>query len=319
MIDSGQPLGHGVVVGVLRAERELQEPPRRRGRHPPGADATIGAESRERRAAFGDQPATNVAARARWSWRAIDGADEVIVEVRRAYAELGLFQRHYTEMRPRRLPERGERERVRVADGGIRGFGGPNVAEEIRAEQTGCRRNRPERRHLAQELAAVRSHDLDRSDLTGSLTDIQIGRATQLNASVGQVHAALRVRGKLGKKLVADGDYLVRLPAAGGHLARDLDVLGIAPHAAEGVARQRVRRSVAPGHDHPRVQPPGERHTDLLVTTEVARQRPHERFAQLLIVGFRLEWFLLLPLARLEIRALVLYGAITYGPGRRWG
>ena len=59
-----------------------------------------------------------------------------------------------------------------------------------------------------------------------------------------------------------------------------------------------------PRHDHPGVEPSGERDAHSLSSLEVARKVASKDLAQLLIVGLRFKGWLLLPLLWFEVRAL---------------
>src|SRR5437660_5616139 len=102
---------------------------------------------------------------------------------------------------------------------------------------------------------------------------------------------------KLGEKFPTDRENLKRLVTNFCHTAGHTDIVVIAEHASEGVARKGSRAGLLPGHNHARVQAAGERDADRLVPAEIARQIPGENLAKCLIVGFRIEFFLGFPLA----------------------
>ena len=75
----------------------------------------------------------------------------------------------------------------------------------------------------------------------------------------------------------------------------------------EGVAGEGSRGRPPPGHDHPAIQAPCERHSDALLTLEVAGQIPGEDVPQLLVIGLRRQRGLVLPFPRLEVCAFPLH------------
>ena len=95
MIDSRQPVGHTVVVGVFRLEGELEKSPagRRNEASRVTADAAIAAQPGESWIAIADQAQAEVVVRSFLRVRrAVDRADEVVVEVGGPHRELGLLQ-----------------------------------------------------------------------------------------------------------------------------------------------------------------------------------------------------------------------------------
>ena len=183
------------------------------------------------------------------------------------------------------------------------------------ANKPAGRRYRLEGADATEDFPAVVARHPDRGDLASLLVDVEIRRACDVRASVREVHGALGVLREAAKKLVADADDFVRLPAGAGDLARHDHVLAVPEHAAERVAGQRSRTGLVPGHDHPGVHASGERHPDALPRFEVPRQVLREDGADLARVGFRFEDLLLLPLPRVEVAALSLEDAVAEHPG----
>src|SRR5882724_9732859 len=100
-------------------------------------------------------------------------------------------------------------------------------------------------------------------------------------------------------------NYLVGLLARPSHETRFDNILTVAEHPPEGVARKRSWGRFLPRQDHPRVQSSSQGHPDLLLTVEVPREIPREGVPELPIIGTRLHRSLVLPLPRLEVRALL--------------
>src|SRR5271154_5818626 len=116
------------------------------------------------------------------------------------------------------------------------------------------------------------------------------------------------------QKVPVDRDDLIGLAADFRYSPGQVHVLVLAIHAAEGVAGQRTGRSLAPSHDDARIKTARERDTDALPAIEIPRQAGRESVAQLLIVVFRVEWFLFFPFARVKVGCLLLEGAAAKTP-----
>ena len=136
------------------------------------------------------------------------------------------------------------------------------------------------------------------------------------DASVREVHRALGVGGKTGKEVLSHLDHLVRLLAHAGHLSCDEDVLRVAEHSPEGVARKRSRGSLLPGHRHACVQSSGQGHGGRLPRLEIPREVPRENVANLSVVLFRLQEILFLPRSGLKVCPPPFDRAISAGPRR---
>src|SRR5947209_3387153 len=118
------------------------------------------------------------------------------------------------------------------------------------------------------------------------------------------------------KKVLGDGNDLVRLTARPRDFARDTHVMTIAEHPAEGVTGQRSGRGLVPGHDHPSVEPAGQRQRNRLARFEVSRQAGQEDPPHLAVVRLRLEDGLLLPLPGCEVARLPFERTVPGGPRR---
>src|SRR5439155_1313590 len=134
------------------------------------------------------------------------------------------------------------------------------VGEKLPTEQPCCGLHGLERPHLAEHLATIVTGHPNGGDLSSQLVRVQIGRMGHIDASVSEVHRALRVVGKAREKRRPYRDHLVGLPARESHSPRQENVLAIAKHPAKGVAGQRSTGRRLPSHDYLAVQPPGENH-----------------------------------------------------------
>src|SRR5687768_17448455 len=113
---------------------------------------------------------------------------------------------------PRRLAEERKRQRVSLDDIRVGGGRLASGGEQIRREQTGRGWYRLEGPDAAEDFPAVVSRHPDRGDLAGSLVDVEVGRARDVGAPVGEVHGALGVLGEAPKERLPDADDFVRLP-----------------------------------------------------------------------------------------------------------
>ena len=85
----------------------------------PAAAATIGLDVQQVGVPLGNQPQARVVGGHGRLRGAEDGADEVVVEVRRTQRELGLLQGEQAVVMPGRLPEDGKRQRMSLNDLGV--------------------------------------------------------------------------------------------------------------------------------------------------------------------------------------------------------
>ena len=85
VIDLRQPLGHAVVIGVLRLNRKLEESPGSGSGHAPRVPvhAAIGPYLSEHWITFVDQARPDITINSRLKFRSsVHGSDKVVVEVR---------------------------------------------------------------------------------------------------------------------------------------------------------------------------------------------------------------------------------------------
>src|SRR5215472_10589936 len=120
--------------------------------------------------------------------------------------------------------------------------------------------------------------------------------------------------GKAGKKFPACRKHLKRLIANFGDTLRNTNIVVVAEHASEGVARKIAGSGLLPGSNYPRVQPARQRHSNMLVPAEVAREIPRENLAQSLIIGFGLEFLLRFPLARMKVSSFFFQTRVAENP-----
>src|SRR5579864_3532816 len=86
-----------------------------------------------------------------------------------------------------------------------------NVLEELRAEKVSLRFHWLKHDGLADDLAAISSHNFHRCDLPRFLAYIKIGRAVYIGVSLRQVHRALGISGKVREEFIAHRNYLMGL------------------------------------------------------------------------------------------------------------
>src|SRR6266568_8552556 len=120
---------------------------------------------------------------------------------------------------------------------------------------------------------------------------------------------------KPGEKFLTGRENLKGLVADFCHTARHADIMVIAKHASEGVARKASGTGLLPSYDHARVQAAGERHADRLASAELARKVPGKNFAERLVVGLRIEFFLGFPFARIKVIGFFLQPSVPKDPG----
>src|SRR5262245_8476060 len=106
---------------------------------------------------------------------------------------------------------------------------------------------------------------------------------------------------KSREKFFTGRKHLERLIADFGDAPSHSNIVIVAEHASEGEARKIAGSGLLPGGNHACVQPARKRHADSLVAGEVALEIPGENLAQRLIVGFRLEFLLRFPFARVKV------------------
>src|SRR6516225_2891194 len=191
-----------------------------------------------------------------------------------------------------------------------------DIREKFGTVQAGQGSCRLQQHDMADHLTAICSHDFDWRDLASPFTDVEHERKRYVKTSFGEVHAALGVVGETAEELIPHRDHLVRLLTSAGHSPRNFDILAIAEHSSKRVTRKRIGRRFTPSHDGAGVQPPGESYPNPFFAIEVPWEVSGENTAQFLIVGFRLEGSLVLPLPRLEIRAFPLDCTVAKNPGR---
>src|SRR5262245_46558369 len=128
-------------------------------------------------------------------------------------------------MVPGRLHERSKCHGMLTTNRGIGLLRLADETEALRLKYSWRWRFRLEHHRSSEDLAAVRSHDLGWRDLASSLTEIQVRRATDVNAALRPVDAALGVIGKPRKQFTASGYHRVGLIAKCGDFPRDANVM----------------------------------------------------------------------------------------------
>ena len=219
-------------------------------------------------------------------------------------------------MVPWRLPKRGEGNPVPAEQPRVRVRSRMDMGEELRLEEPLLGPHRLKGSDAAEHFASVAPGHPHGGDLARLLIDVQVWRTADVDASVGEIHTALGIVGKAREEFFAHRYHVVGLPTRASHSPRQQDILAVAEHPPEGVTGKRSRRRLLPRHDHPGVQSPCEGHSDALPTIEIPREVPREDLADFLIIGFRPQRVLLLPLPRQEVGAFALDCAATKNPGR---
>src|ERR1039458_252161 len=95
----------------------------------------------------------------------------------------------------------------------------------------------------------------------------------------------------------------MRLLADFRHAPRHADILILAEHAAECVTGKRPGIRLPASQNHSGIQTASQRHPDSLITAEIARQVARKSLAEFPVVSIRIEFFLVLPLAWVEVAA----------------
>src|SRR5215467_6008183 len=133
MINSRDPLRHAHVIGVFRFKLELEEGAGSFAYKPVSfaADTAIGRNARQGRVAVGNQAQGDIIIREGGVGSAKNGADQVVVYVRRAQRELGLFESQDAVVMPGALLERGKGCRMALDESGVGFLYAMNVAEEL--------------------------------------------------------------------------------------------------------------------------------------------------------------------------------------------
>ena len=194
------------------------------------------------------------------------------------------------------LPENSEGKRMSLKQPGISSCSLIDVANKLGAKEVWSRFHRLECPHAPEHFAAIVPCHPGWSDRRRTLVRVEIRRMGHCDTAISEVDRALRVLGKLRQELFSEWNHLVGLSARLGYDPAQRDILTFAKRAAEGVARKRSGRALVPCHDHARVQPAGQRHSDRLPTAEVPRKVLRKDLTELEIIRFRLKRRLVLPL-----------------------
>src|SRR5580658_5602759 len=108
---------------------------------------------------------------------------------------------------------------------------------------------------MTNNFASICPHALGRCNLTCLLTDVQVGRAIDINTALSQVHAALRVMRKMRKELFTDGKHLIRLLIHIRYSSSDPYVSTFTFHPAKCVTGHGPWWGLLPGHNQTSIQP----------------------------------------------------------------
>src|SRR5437016_7583205 len=104
------------------------------------------------------------------------------------------------------------------------------------------------------------------------------------------------------------------LTASVGNALRQEYVLAVTEHPRKGITRKRRRRGFPPRHNHSRVKTSGEGHRNRLTAIKITSNIPREDSADLLVIGFWIQRWLVLPLMRLEVATLFIQRALPEMP-----
>src|SRR5580692_6952959 len=125
-----------------------------------------------------------------------------------------------------------------------------NMIEKLGTENAAGRRHRLEHHGLPNYFATIRSHHLCRCYLSSLFADIEVRSTVYVDASLGQIYAALRIMREMGHKLIADRDHLMGLLAELCDSLRYLDILTFPICPSKRVTRHRAGSGLIPSHDH---------------------------------------------------------------------
>src|SRR5262249_18781013 len=150
-----------------------------------------------------------------------------------------------------------------------------------------------------------------RGDLASSLAHIEVWRAAKIDASIGEVDAALRVMGKTCKELLSHLHDMMRLTADAGHSSSHANIAALTKGSTVGITRQCIVWESLPSHDDASVESPGQGHPDRLVPVQITGKIAAEHCLQFLVVLLRLQRLLLLPLLLAEVQVLARECAIA--------
>ena len=319
MIEASYPLRHSVVEAVLCFERELEKAPGHQRAQVAllSGQPAIRTDPEQSRVAVGDQPQGYVVVHEGGRRRSVQRPEQIVVEIRGPQRQLCLLQGEETVMVPWGLAEQGEREWMPLNEARICRVRDVDIGQNVSTEETRRGLVGLERSHPTEHLAPIVPGHPDGSDLRGRLVEVEIGGVHHTRAAVGQVHGAACVVRKARQELGAQRDDLVRLTTGTREAARDDDVLGVAKHAAEGIARQRPGGGLRPRHDHPGIQAPGQGHPDTVVASEVPGQVAGKYLADLFVEALGFGRFLFFPRRRLKVRPFFLAHAAPKDPRRR--
>src|SRR5262249_33301619 len=99
-----------------------------------------------------------------------------------------------------------------------------------------------------ENLITIQTGQSDRSDLAGPLTQVEIRRSGNVDASIRQVHTSLRIMRKAGEEFASKTKNLMWLLARLSNLLRDHYVAAVSILFSVGITGQRFRRKFLPRH-----------------------------------------------------------------------
>src|SRR6266446_8725868 len=244
MIDSGHPLGHPLIISVIRLKGKSLVMPKNSAQESfaSAGEAHVGPYLPQARTAIANQACAEIIIPGHGFRRAEGGPYHVIIEVRRSHRELSLLEGQEAIMVPRRLPEGRERKRMGIHDSGVSLARCGEVRKQVRSEKSRGRSHRFERPQPAQDLVTIVTGHPYGSNLPRLLAAVEDWRATHIRAAVRQVDCPLGIIGKAGDELRTAADHFMRLAASAGHLPGHDHVAALAVRSAERITRERARR-----------------------------------------------------------------------------
>ena len=229
---------------------------------------------------------------------------QFVVEIRRAEIDLRTAGGQIAKQAPRNFLEGGER--VSILSGGEQ-LPSRGIDRRRKGRLKNFRRQplRFERGNSAQNFAAVIAGQPGRGQRPGQLMQIDFVRAENSRTAVGDKHRPVGVGGEAGKKIRLQPQELMFQPARRRHPCRHPVV-----HRPSGGAGERVTDRLGSGgrqarHEHPCVQPAGERNAHLGFGGKVFwRDSPEHLTEPGFVIRFR-KHGLLLPSCRQKILSAV--------------
>ena len=179
---------------------------------------------------------------------------EIVVEIGCANRILYLLERKKAAVIKSGLLENSEGRRVTLANAVVSLAGLLSVTKKLWSQKSWLSLFRLERANAAEDFTPIKSGHSNGCNGAGSLIQIQVGRKTNIDITVGKVHRTLGVVRKAREEFLSHGDFLVLLAAQGGQLSRHDNVIAVVEHPCEGVTGKRTSLGLLPSQDQACVQ-----------------------------------------------------------------